>query len=316
MEDGKNSKTGSSNVQLKPKLVPYNGESDDDEIPTRTNGLNNDKCDESITTQQNGLVGKPAVKSANTLNQNLQPSVSMPASSHLMERESCASSGRKSEKGRLPTHPSTDLSLTVDINQAKVNATSKWNVLSADAQVSPSQASGSSNCSINSTTEWHVQESSKNKHSLPVQQPSWPAPATPSTKQTDEQQQRRDKELEKCSDSNLQNVKFEHDVHIDKNHLQMNSPLSGEEKDLPASKSHKKHKKDKKHKKQKHDDSGHADLSPSHKKKKHKKKHKKRKYEDHEDDEKPVKKRKSEDGEYMWIEKTRDLSENCAFYKG
>ena len=54
----------------------------------------------------------------------------------------------------------------------KINATTPWHVLDAEAAVSPSLASGSSNTSMNSTTEWHITPGSESRkiHHLPEAQ--------------------------------------------------------------------------------------------------------------------------------------------------
>ena len=311
VEDGKGS-TDSS--QPKPKLVPYNGESDDDETPTKINGMGSSTHNNDTKSHPMNLVGKQQDSSEPITGPKMETVASVPQTCHSVERESYCSTDRKPEKAKSPTQPSTSLGLTVDISQAKVNATSKWNVLSADAQVSPSLASGSSNCSINSTTEWRVRETVK--HTVPVLPSNLTAPSTPWTNVSTEKHQTCDGEISGCVNSNSRNIKIQHSkcvVDGNRDNSQTTPVLFDNELNTSASKSHKKHK-DKKHKH--YNGRDHSDLSSSHKKKKHKKKHKRKKYEDLDDEERPVKKRRSEDGDYMWIEKTRDLSEENTSYTG
>ena len=167
------------------KLVPYNGESSDSEVEPTKRQVQEKPITQSKPSQNGSKSPNPKMISKKlfepVLDHRLNATTYVPGAYGPLNKDAAAKplQHRKSADDTTTVPGSTNpkllqrslsqdpgLVICTETTVPKVNATTKWNVLDTEAQVSPSLASASSsNTSVNSTTGWHVtSQGNKNCH--------------------------------------------------------------------------------------------------------------------------------------------------------
>ena len=156
--------------------MPYQGESSDDEVENSAvkSANNGTKQAEKPTdpSPKSDATRSPVKSGEPVLDSRLQTTLTVPGAYKSLDQgeprsfskekaqeraespvKHRSSAGSPVKRGLVPLSVSCPLTPT-----SKLNATTPWQVLDADAQMSPSLASGSSCNSVNSTTEWQVSQ--------------------------------------------------------------------------------------------------------------------------------------------------------------
>ena len=149
----------------KAKLVPYNDDSSNSEeeetLVIRPPVPNNHAAASTKVKTNGGVVFDKRLNATTVVPGSYKPldTGDQPDATMQKPRESSPVKHSASSRFTSPLRRSVSDSLSVVTNsgsQHRVNATTSWHVLDQEAAISPSLASGSSNTSMNSTTEWQV----------------------------------------------------------------------------------------------------------------------------------------------------------------